>query len=116
LGLPHDIVNNAVIVHPSTMRYSGLSIGKQCVLENQYIGVAWPSTSVVPTTVSFPEELVGLLEKKSGEKATISHCTWMNNHSIVNNIMWQAQFFSCNNKISFINFLIYLSSQTSHYL
>jgi hypothetical protein len=49
-------------------------------------------------------------------QSTISHCTWMNNHSIVNNIMWQAQFFSCNNKISFINFLIYLSSQTSHYL
>ena len=71
MGLPHDIVNNAVIVHPSTMRYSGLSIGRQCVLENQYIGVAWPSTFVVPTTVSIPEELVGLLEKKSGEKVTV---------------------------------------------
>ncbi|XP_052076050.1 ribosome biogenesis protein SPATA5-like [Mytilus californianus] len=71
LGLPHDLSDNVTVVHPSTMKYSGLAIGRPCLLDSHYVSVAWPSTSMAQTSVGVPDDLMKLLEKESGGKITV---------------------------------------------
>ncbi|XP_063413752.1 ATPase family gene 2 protein homolog A-like [Mytilus trossulus] len=71
LGLPHDLSDNVIVVHPSTMKYCGLAIGRPCLLDSQYVSIAWPSTSMAQTSVGVPDNLVNLLEKESSGKLTV---------------------------------------------
>ena len=53
------------------MKYSSLAIGRQCVLDGQYISISWPSASTSHTSIGAPEDLISLLNKQSGDNVTV---------------------------------------------
>lgn len=71
-NLPSQMQDGIILLNVSSMMMCGLSIGKPCIVNGQYIRIAWPSASVSPGSIQVSQETLDILGRQSGELVSVS--------------------------------------------
>ncbi|OWF55570.1 Spermatogenesis-associated protein 5 [Mizuhopecten yessoensis] len=71
-SLPSQLQDDVILLNVSSMMMCGLSIGKPCIVDEQYVRIAWPSASVAPGSIQVPVTTLKMLGRQSGELASVT--------------------------------------------
>lgn len=75
LNVPKNYRDNVVLLNPSAMCLCGLFIGKPCLVNEQYVLTAWPSSSLPPTGVGLPVQMMKILDLTKGDLTDVQPFT-----------------------------------------
>ncbi|XP_033742014.1 ATPase family protein 2 homolog isoform X3 [Pecten maximus] len=71
-SLPSQLQDDIVLLNVSSMMMCGLSIGKPCIVDEQYVRIAWPSAAVAPGSIQVPQDTLVTLGRQLGDIVTVS--------------------------------------------
>ncbi|KAK3099289.1 hypothetical protein FSP39_002087 [Pinctada imbricata] len=79
LNVPRNTTDDLIFLHPTVMSLTGIPIATECIIQQNYVRIAWPMSSLPATSIGVQENLRQLLErdveKQTGNFVSVSPLT-----------------------------------------